>query len=383
MWSTRSAAPNLRSTTTDAVPAASCSRAARAARAKLVRNPGVHGIGFTGSPKVGVEIAKTAAERLKPVLLELGGKGACLVLDDADIDKSVKTLALTWVFHSGQICGAPTRAIVHESVRDQLVERLTAFAKTLTIGPANAPGTQVSPVISAAQRDRIEDYIASVVAEGATVAVGGDRPDLSPGFYAAPTLLVDCRPDMKAVREEIFGPVISLITVSSDDEAVTVANNSDYGLVNYVFSEDRARAWAVANQLVCATSASTRSRAEAAESRKCRSAAGSSAATAAREAVTHWRPSRSRWASRSPTEAGAPRDGVAESGVGRGRQGARVRPKPRAHGVDGPGRHRGRSGDTRRLAHRAGDRHQSRVEHAGAELAIRTSLTRMFSAISV
>ena len=209
----------------------------------------VHGIGFTGSPKVGVEIAKMAAERLKSLLLELGGKGACIVMDDADLDKAIKTLALTWVFHSGQICGAPTRAVVHEKVKDELVRRLVEFAGKLKIGPTNDPSTQVGPVINAAQRERIEGYIASAVQEGATIAVGGKRPDVAPGFYAAPTLLVDCRPDMKAVREEIFGPVISLITVSSDDEAVAVANDSDYGLVNYVFSEDPVRAWNIATRL--------------------------------------------------------------------------------------------------------------------------------------
>lgn len=217
---------------------------------ELARHPDVHGIGFTGSPKVGVEIAKTAAERLKPMLLELGGKGACIVLDDADLDKAVKTLALTWVFHSGQICGAPTRAVVHEKVKDKLVEKLIALGSTLKIGPTDDPSTQVGPVINAAQRERIEAYVRSAVDEGATVALGGERPANSPGFYAAPTLLLDCKPEMKAVREEIFGPVISLITVSSDDEAVEVANDSDYGLVNYVFSEDSVRALNIANRLI-------------------------------------------------------------------------------------------------------------------------------------
>lgn len=217
---------------------------------ELARNKDVHGIGFTGSPKVGVEIAKMAAERLKPILLELGGKGACIMMEDADLDKAVRTLALTWVFHTGQICGAPTRAIVHESVKDEVVRRLTALASSLRIGPTSDPATQVGPVINAAQRERIEGYIASALEEGASAVVGGVRPDFDKGFYAAPTLLVDCRPEMRVVQEEIFGPVISLVTVSSDEEAIAVANNSDYGLVNYVFSEDVARAWRIANRLV-------------------------------------------------------------------------------------------------------------------------------------
>ena len=216
---------------------------------ELVRNVGVHGVGFTGSPKVGVEIAQAAAAQLKPVLLELGGKGACLVLDDADLDVAVNVLSLTWKFHSGQICGAPTRAIVHESVRDRLVARLTEVAGALKIGPGDDRSTVVGPVINAGHRDRIEDYVSSALEAGAHAAVGGSRPDVSPGYYAAPTLLVDCTPDMRAVREEIFGPVIAMVTVQSDDEAVAVANDSDYGLVNYVISQDSARALAVAERL--------------------------------------------------------------------------------------------------------------------------------------
>lgn len=216
---------------------------------ELVRNTGVHAVGFTGSPAVGVDIAKTAAEQLKPVLLELGGKGACVVLEDADLDVAANILAVTWRVHSGQICGAPTRAIVHESVRDELVERLVKIADTLKIGPAADPTTNVGPVISAAHRERVEGYISSAQEQGATAAVGGHRPELSPGYFVAPTLLVDCTSEMKAVREEIFGPVISMVTVSSDDEAVEATNDSDYGLVNYVVSRDAARALAVAQRL--------------------------------------------------------------------------------------------------------------------------------------
>ncbi|GHG49975.1 aldehyde dehydrogenase [Sinomonas cellulolyticus] len=216
---------------------------------ELVRNTGVHGVGFTGSPTVGVEIAQAAAAQLKPVLLELGGKGACIVLDDADLDIAVNVLSLTWRMHSGQICGAPTRAIVHESVRDELVRRLAAVAETLVVGPGDHPQTTVGPVINGGHRDRIEGYIASAREAGATTAVGGSRPDVSPGFYAAPTLLVDCTPDMAAVREEIFGPVISMITITEDDEAVAIANDSDYGLVNYVVSGNSARALSIAERL--------------------------------------------------------------------------------------------------------------------------------------
>lgn len=216
---------------------------------ELVANPGVHAIGFTGSPGVGVQIAESAAHRLKPVLLELGGKGACVVLDDADLDKAVAVLSLTWKFHSGQICGAPTRAIVHRSVHDELVRRLVAVAESLKIGPSDDPTTVVGPVISAAHRDRIESYIASAVDEGGTIEVGGTRPEIAQGFYAAPTLITGCNPGMRVVREEIFGPVISVLVFDSVDEAVELANDSDFGLVNYVISENTSLAYDIANRL--------------------------------------------------------------------------------------------------------------------------------------
>lgn len=216
---------------------------------EMVRNPAVRGIGFTGSPKVGIEIAQVAGAQLKKVLLELGGKGACIVLDDADLDIAVEIISSTWFFHSGQACGSPTRAIVHESVKDELVQRLVAVAEKAVIGPTHDPASTVGPVISAAQRHRIESYVASAIEEGATLAVGGKRPDLSPGFYAAPTLFTDCQPSMTAVREEIFGPVVTMLTVSDDEEAVAVANVSDYGLVNYVVSRDTNRAFELANRL--------------------------------------------------------------------------------------------------------------------------------------
>lgn len=217
---------------------------------ELVRHPGVDGVGFTGSPAVGVEIATSCAQSLKPLLLELGGKGACLVLEDADLDRAVEVLSLTWTFNSGQICGAPSRAIVHSSLKDELVARLTTLAESLKVGPSHDPEAVMGPIISAQHRERIEGFIASAVQEGATLATGGKRPDLEPGFYAAPTLVTDCTPDMKIIREEVFGPVIALMTFETDDEAVALANDSDYGLVNYVVSNNLARASAVAEQLV-------------------------------------------------------------------------------------------------------------------------------------
>lgn len=219
--------------------------------AALVDSADVDMISFTGSTVVGQRIYEAGAKTMKRLLMELGGKGACLVFDDADLAKAVTALASVWAFHSGQICTAPTRAIVHRRVYDELVSRLAQVAPTLTVGDPTRAETVVGPVISAAQRDRIEDYVASGRSEGAELVYGGPRPELDSGFYAAPTLLAGCHNRMRVVREEIFGPVLVVVPFDDEDEAVEIANDSDYGLYDYVYSEDTARAFRVAQQLRC------------------------------------------------------------------------------------------------------------------------------------
>jgi len=215
----------------------------------LVDSRDVDMISFTGSTNVGVRIYEAGAKTMKRLLLELGGKGAAIVLDDADLDKAFTGLVSTWAFHSGQICTAPTRAIVHRSLYDQFVERLVAAAPSLKVGPPDDPSTIVGPVISGTHRDRVEGYVQSARGEGADVVSGGTRPSLTPGFYVEPTLLTNCHPGMRAVREEIFGPVIAAMPFDDDNEAVALANGSEYGLYDYVFSSDTSRAHAVARQL--------------------------------------------------------------------------------------------------------------------------------------
>jgi acyl-CoA reductase-like NAD-dependent aldehyde dehydrogenase len=188
---------------------------------------------------------------MKRLLMELGGKGACLVFDDADIGAALAGLVSVWAFHSGQICTAPTRAIVQRSVYQEVVAKLAAIAPTLEIGDPARAETVVGPVISAAQRDRIEASVLAGVAEGAELVTGGQRPGLDKGFYAAPTLLAGCRNDMAVAREEIFGPVIVIMPFDDEDEGVAMANDSDYGLYDYVYSADTARAFRVAKQLRC------------------------------------------------------------------------------------------------------------------------------------
>jgi acyl-CoA reductase-like NAD-dependent aldehyde dehydrogenase len=216
----------------------------------LVESANVDMVSFTGSTGVGVRIYEAGAKTMKRLLLELGGKGACIVREDADITKAITGLASVWGFHSGQICTAPTRAIVHRNVYDQLVGGLTAAAPNLKVGPPEDAATMVGPVITAAHRDRIEGYIQSGADEGGSLVVDGRRPEgVERGFYVGPTLIADCRNDMTAVREEIFGPVIVVVPFDDDDEAIAIANDSPYGLYDYVFSEDTGKAYGIAQQL--------------------------------------------------------------------------------------------------------------------------------------
>jgi acyl-CoA reductase-like NAD-dependent aldehyde dehydrogenase len=220
-----------------------------AAGEALVGSPHVDMVSFTGSTAVGRRIGEVAGRDMKRLLLELGGKGVALVFDDADLATAIGAIASVWAFHSGQICTAPTRVVVQRGIHDKLVAGLQAAAGKFTVGDPLAPDTVVGPVISAAQRDRIEGYVRSGVDEGGTLLAGGGRPDVSPGFYVAPTLLGDCKPDMRVVQEEIFGPVVVVLPFDDEDEGVALANGTDFGLNDYVFTADTARGVRVARQL--------------------------------------------------------------------------------------------------------------------------------------
>ena len=219
-----------------------------AAGAALVESREVNMISFTGSSAVGSEIMRAGAATMKRLLMELGGKGACVLTDDCNLDAAVGTIASVWGFHSGQICTAPTRVIVHRSRCEELVDKLTAVAGLLTVGDALDRDTIVGPVITEAHRDRVEQFIATGVAEGASLQCGGQRPDRA-GYFVAPALLVDCTPDMRVVREEIFGPVVVVLAHDGDDHAVELANNSDYGLFSYVFAGSTARAFEIGKRI--------------------------------------------------------------------------------------------------------------------------------------
>ncbi|MEC7777809.1 MAG: aldehyde dehydrogenase family protein, partial [Actinomycetota bacterium] len=188
------------------------------------------------------------AASMTRVLMELGGKGALVMTEDADIGKAVGAIASVWGFHSGQICTAPTRVICHRSLYDELVSTLANVAGMLKVGDAIERDTLVGPLVSEQQRDNVEAFVREGVEAGATLVCGGERPDL-PGYFVAPTLLADCTPDMHAVREEAFGPVVVVLSHDGDDEAVAMANDSAYGLYSYVYAGDMARAYRIARRL--------------------------------------------------------------------------------------------------------------------------------------
>jgi aldehyde dehydrogenase (NAD+) len=212
----------------------------------LISHAGIDAISFTGSTAVGRHISKTAGERLVPVQLELGGKNAAYVDAGADLDRAVPEVVSASIQATGQRCTAISRVIVHESIADELTSRIADAYDQLSVGPGTE-SVDVGPLVSQEARDRAAAYIDGAVAAGAVVAT--KRTHVPDGPYLPPTLLDRVRPDMTVAREEVFGPVLSVIRVADAPEAIEVANDSEYGLAGAVFTGDLATALSYADQL--------------------------------------------------------------------------------------------------------------------------------------
>ena len=210
---------------------------------QLTGHPDVDMVSFTGSTRAGIAISKNAADTLKKVHLELGGKGANVIFADAD-DKAVKRGVLHMMNNTGQSCNAPSRMLVQAGIYDQAVEIAAETAAKITVGNAHEEGRHIGPVVNKTQWDKIQGLIETGIAEGARLVAGGPGlpEQFNKGFYVRPTVFADVTPDMTIAREEIFGPVLSIMKFDSEEDAVAIANDTEYGLTNYVQTQDGARA---------------------------------------------------------------------------------------------------------------------------------------------
>jgi len=218
--------------------------------AMLSKDPRVDQISFTGSTSTGRKVMGDSAATLKKVFLELGGKSAFVILDDADMAAATAMAAFTICTHAGQGCAITTRLVVPRARFDEAVDGAAAVMSMLPAADPTDPGTICGPLISAVQRDRVESYLALAEAEGGRFVLGGGRPkDLERGFFIEPTLIVGLDNSSRVAQEEIFGPVLVVIPHDGDDDAVRIANDSTFGLSGSVYSGDRDRAVAVANRI--------------------------------------------------------------------------------------------------------------------------------------
>jgi len=219
----------------------------------IVEHDDVALVSFTGSTDVGRRIAEGAGRGLKHISMELGGKSAAIVLDDADLDVAIPLIASAFT-SAGQYCRALTRVLVSRQRRTEVVEALVSYAATMRPGDPEAPGTNMPPLINAAQRERVEHYVDVARACGAQIECGGRRPpDLEIGFFYEPTVISSATNDMPFVRDEIFGPVVAVVEYDDVDHAIAIANDSDYGLSGAVFTTDLDRGLEIALQIETGT----------------------------------------------------------------------------------------------------------------------------------
>lgn len=218
--------------------------------AHLVSHPRIDKVAFTGSTAAGRSIAETCGRLLRPVSLELGGKSAAIVLDDADLTQNMEGLFMATMLNNGQTCFLGTRILAPQSRYDEIVQTFAAIAGGMSVGDALDPNTQIGPMASSGHRDRVEGYIAKGRAEGGKIAAGGGRPDgLNKGWFVQPTVFAGLDNNATISQEEIFGPVLTVIPYQNDDDAVRIANDSDFGLGGSVWTGDRARGEDVAKRV--------------------------------------------------------------------------------------------------------------------------------------
>lgn len=217
--------------------------------AALAAHEDIDHIVFTGSVETGKSVLRSAAERIIPCVMELGGKSAGIVYADADLEQTAKSAVRGIFHHAGQICSAGSRLIVHRSIHDELVARLKAKAEALTVGPG-IDGCTMGPLISAKQLDAVEGLCHVGVDEGATLITGGARLPETPGHFMAPTIFTDVRPDMRIAQEEFFGPVVVVIPFDTPEEAIAIANGTDFGLASGVYTRDLTLAHWTADRLI-------------------------------------------------------------------------------------------------------------------------------------
>jgi aldehyde dehydrogenase (NAD+) len=216
----------------------------------LVRHPGVDKVAFTGSTAAGKRIMSLCGERIARVTLELGGKSAGIIADDISMDTELPGLVMAGLGHSGQVCAALTRILVPRSRHDEITAKIADIMSTIKVGDPMSPDTELGPLAMERQRDRVEGYVRAGIDEGATLVTGGKRPkDLPRGWYFEPTLFAGVDNSMRIAQEEIFGPVLCVIPFDDEDEAVSIANDSPYGLSGAVYANDLDLAERIASQV--------------------------------------------------------------------------------------------------------------------------------------
>ena len=221
------------------------------AGAALAGHHDINQVVFTGSVQTGIAVATAAAANVVPAVLELGGKSAAIVMPDADLDQLMESVRWGIFFNAGQVCSAMSRVIVHEDIHDDVVERAAALAQSLDVGPGidrTAFGANMGAMVSDPQRDRAEGMCQDAVAAGARAVTGGHKLN-RPGSFLAPTVFDNVSPDMTIAQDEVFGPVLSVIKVKDDAEAIAISNGTDYGLVGGIFTADLDRATQAARQI--------------------------------------------------------------------------------------------------------------------------------------